>query len=62
MKITNIRLRKLEGALPEPPFPREERGRQPADVYPEFKSKRVPAAGHPAPEDRLCTVTFSTGS
>lgn len=48
MKITSIRLRKLEGTLPESPFPREERGRQPADVYPEFKAKRVPAASHPA--------------
>jgi L-rhamnonate dehydratase len=46
MKITDIRLRKLEGTLPEPPFAREERGRAPGDIYPEFKVRRVPAPAH----------------
>ncbi|MFH1639903.1 MAG: enolase C-terminal domain-like protein [Chloroflexota bacterium] len=40
MKITNVRLRKFEGTLPEPPFVREERLRQPPDIYPEFKARR----------------------
>ncbi|MFC1928693.1 enolase C-terminal domain-like protein [Chloroflexota bacterium] len=44
MKITNIRLRKLEGTLPEPPFDKEERGCNPAAIYPEFKARRVPTA------------------
>ncbi len=48
MKITNIRLRKLEGTLPEPPFAREERLRQPTDIYPEFKARRVPPPAHAA--------------
>jgi L-rhamnonate dehydratase len=41
LKITNVRLRKFEGTLPEVPFIRQNRQRRPPDIYPEFKEKRI---------------------
>ncbi len=41
MKITDVRLRKFEGTLPEVPFIRQNRQRRPPDIYPEFKEKRI---------------------
>lgn len=41
MKITNVRLRKLEGTMPSPPPVREERFRRPTDIYPQMKEQRV---------------------
>ncbi|MFC1899527.1 enolase C-terminal domain-like protein [Chloroflexota bacterium] len=40
MKITNVRLRKLDGSMTQLPFSREERFRRPTDIYPEFKALR----------------------
>ena len=43
MKITNVRLRKLEGTMPNPPPQRVERFRRPTDIYPQLKTQRVDA-------------------
>lgn len=40
MKITKVRLRRLEGKMPTPPIEREERLRRPTDIYPHFKAQR----------------------
>ncbi|MHA2204098.1 MAG: enolase C-terminal domain-like protein, partial [Candidatus Hodarchaeales archaeon] len=41
MKITNVRLRKLEGVMDTPPKARIERLRRPTDIYPHWKEKRI---------------------
>lgn len=43
MKITGVRLRKLEGTMKNPPAQRVERLRRPTDIYPQMKEQRVDA-------------------
>ncbi len=41
MKITNVRLRKLDGVMDSPPKARVERFRRPTDIYPHLKESRI---------------------
>ena len=59
MKITNVRLRKLEGTLEYPGTFWEERLRRPTDIYPRFKAQDDLLIGWPIPlgDDRYKVIS-----
>ena len=67
MKITNVRIRELEGTMEHPGTFWEERLRMPMDIYPEFKMKGAeigvshlptfPAPAGNMPPPSVCLLT-----